>query len=108
MSAAARVPGEAIRKALHATGGNVTAAAARVGLAPVNLRKRLPGLGVDLAALRGAGSRSVRVSGELFERLRDAKFDLQHQLREELDESAVLALFAGEAFDEWLRKKLEP
>jgi hypothetical protein len=106
VSAPARVPGAAIKEALRSTGGNVTAAAARVGMAPNNLRKRLPGLGEDLGAFREARSRSLRVSAETFSRLREAKFDLQHQRRRELDEADVLALFVEDAFAGWLEAKL--
>lgn len=106
MSGPQKVTGAALRRVLEETGGNVTEAARRVGIAPVNLRKRLPGIGIELAALRAEGTaRSVRISAELFAQLREAKFDLQHKLRVDLDEAAVLAMFAREALAEWLKAK---
>lgn len=108
MSAPLRVPSERIREAITKAGGNVTAAAADVGMARQNIRRRLEDLGVghaELTRLRGQ-QRSVRVSGELFAKLREAKFDLQQRLRRELDEGAVLEMFA-ETFDRWLAGKLE-
>ena len=50
--------------------------------------------------------RSVRVSLELFACLRNAKFDLQHKLRREMDEGDVLAAFAEDAFEAWLEQRL--
>ena len=52
MSARRRLPDDAIIGALQRWRGNVTAAAEALGLAPINLRKRLTGLGVDLPLLR--------------------------------------------------------
>lgn len=42
------------------------------------------------------------------ERLRDAKLDLGARHRVETDESTILNQFFEEAFDSWLRTKLEP
>lgn len=107
MSAPVRVPGARIREAIENAGGNVTQASRDVGLAANSLRKRLEGVGVDpgeLARLRGQ-QRSVRVSGELFAKLREAKFDLQQRLRRELTEGEVLEMFA-ETFEGWLAGRL--
>lgn len=106
MSAPQRVSGEQIKEALRATGGNMSAAAARVGIARNNFYKRVAGLGVDLGESRGTGLRSVRLSAAIFAQLREAKYDLQHRLRLDLDESAVLTMFAQEAFAGWLEQKL--
>ncbi len=47
-----RIPDDAIIGAIQRWRGNVTAAADALGIAPINLRKRLSGLGVDLSLLR--------------------------------------------------------
>lgn len=52
MGARRRLPDDAIIGAIQQWRGNVTAAAEALGLAPINLRKRLHGLGVDLPLLR--------------------------------------------------------
>jgi hypothetical protein len=52
MGARKRLPDDAIIGAIQRWRGNVTAAADDLGLAPINLRKRLAGLGVDLPLLR--------------------------------------------------------
>jgi hypothetical protein len=52
MGARKRLPDDAIIGAIQQWRGNVTAAAEALGLAPINLRKRLIGLGVDLSLLR--------------------------------------------------------
>lgn len=52
MSARRRLPDSAILGAIQQWRGNVTAAADFLGIAPINLRKRLSGLGVDLSLLR--------------------------------------------------------
>lgn len=120
MSAPPRVSVTQIRETLEATGGNVQAAAARLGVARNNLYKRIinNGLSRELANVRQASKagraeaapaphpRSIRVSPALYSRLREAKFDLQAKLRQELDEADVLEAFVGEAFEEWLAEKL--
>jgi hypothetical protein len=52
MGARKRLPDDAIIGAIQKWRGNVTAAAEALGLAPINLRKRLVSLGVDLTLLR--------------------------------------------------------
>jgi hypothetical protein len=112
MSAPPRVSNEHLRAAIEATGGNLSAAAGVVGIARQNFRKRLEDSGVgpaELARLRDEAQRAVRtlrLPGDVFERIRSAKFDLQAKLRIELDEAAVLGLFMGDAFETWLQQKL--
>lgn len=52
MSARKRIADDAVVQAIQTWRGNVTAAAEALGLAPVNLRKRLACLGIDLPLLR--------------------------------------------------------
>jgi len=150
--------------------GNVQAAAEDLGMAPVNLRKRLNALGVDLSFLRaadryrtggtqrdmsdrigsnksadtprpekrisagisitGAGRSTLhamtttatalaeeqraarpkpaRLTPPHEERLREAKFDLQHVLRAEISETRILEWFFGDAFEGWIAGKVNP
>lgn len=53
MPAQKRVSDKAVMEAIQRWGGNVSAAAEQIGMAPVNLRKRLESIGVDLSFLRG-------------------------------------------------------
>jgi len=52
MPAQKRITDKAVMEAIQRWRGNVSAAAEQVGMAPVNLRKRLDSLGVDLSFLR--------------------------------------------------------
>jgi len=52
MAAPKRIPDVAVKQAIVAWRGNVTAAADSLGIAPNNLRKRLADLGLDPAKLR--------------------------------------------------------
>ena len=167
MSARKRVPDDQVIRAIQRWRGNVTAAADTLGIAPINLRKRLHALGVDLRVFRrlkdtgihgipgrgqsgtaspisGASNESggrnqsaagicsatgrgtslsvvstdvltrprgpapVRLTPDQVEVLREAKFELQYQLRAEVNESSILQQFFEDGFKDWLSMKLAP
>ena len=112
MSAPRRVSNAHVKAAIEATRENITQAAETLGIASNNLRKRLEGVGMgpaELAQLRGEAQgsvRSLRVSADVFETLRQGKFDLRAKQRRELDEATVLAEFVADGFEGWLAAKL--
>lgn len=55
MPAPKRITDQSIEEAVLRWRGNVTAAAEQLGIAPVNLRKRIESLGLDLAVIRAGG-----------------------------------------------------
>lgn len=122
MGASPRVSIDQVREALVRWEGNMSATARELGIARNNLYKRIVRSGLDVDAIRAAGcgktdrhgkttepaprARPVRLVAAHRALLREAKFDLQHKLRRELDEDDILATFIEEAFGAWLRAKL--
>lgn len=123
---------EQVRAALAASGGNVSRAAAALGMARNNLYKRLAALELDLTPYRRAAAavaaaprtvapppprparvaRPVRTSRSFYLRadqvqaLEAASFDLTPVLRVRLSPSDVMGRFIDEAFAEWLARTL--
>ena len=115
-----------VQEALAASHGNISEAAAVLGIARNNLYKRIMTLGVDLEALRRSapprrpsatprpsapkrpGPRrqlcSLYLRPEQFKALTEASFDLTPILRERLSLSKVLEMFMDAAFAGWVSR----
>jgi hypothetical protein len=97
-----------VRSAVEATQGNVAQAAEALGIAENSLRKRIEHERLDLVALRAKRPPRgpVRVTPAHHDAIREARYDLQHALRVDLTDSAVLEMFIAEAFAPWLSARL--
>ena len=118
MPAPKRVPDARITEALASRGGNVSAAAADVGMSRNSLYKRIEVMQVDRATLaaRAASPSPIKTrprrptplrllpAHEVL--LREAKFDLAARYRVETDQNTILEQFIEEAFPAWLAVKL--
>lgn len=127
MAAQQRVSAEQITAALEIRRGNVKAAAADLAISSNALRARIDRMGVDLAELRQApaparpaapiapipikvkSSRHVplRVLPSIQDRIRLARFALCARYQVEFADEAILEQFVADAFEPWLRAKLE-
>jgi DNA-binding transcriptional LysR family regulator len=114
MAAPQRVNLEEIREALTAYGGNVTAAAERLGITRNGLHKRLELAGLDVREFRPkaqqqarpGASVALRVSKEAQDALREAAFDLAFwRRREHTPSEVVLEQLVSEALPPWLASK---
>ena len=110
MPAAEKVSVAQIQAALQASDGNIVAASNELGVSAKCLRKRITAY--ELAEIRTRANKGRRVSRnltlrpEMFDLLREAKFDLAARLRIELTEVDVLKRFMADRFEGWLQEQL--
>jgi hypothetical protein len=106
MPAPQKVSADQIKAALARNAGNVTRAAAELGIARKNLYERMRAVDGAPAATGALRHRATRVTVEHFQALREAGFDLAFIERRIWAPEDVLRTFIAEAFPTWLASKL--
>ena len=130
MPARERVNLEQIKAALGKWQGNVQAAADELGMRRRSLYERIDSARIEVRGYRAGGQGPklvtiqdetagspfpaaprrplrLRVQPEHAERLREARLEIIATFRVEVSEQNILDTFVSEAFDDWLRSKLE-